>query len=292
MRITHATRVVLVIAATTILAACAGTELEDSHGMSPTGGAFNAGLYEGYLDRSQHEYDYGDYESSDLFALRARQAANGETFMPLALSGEPTSSLEGGRIIDTKMPAIGNARRDLVAVLNGTARTRAPSAAADAQVMFDCWVEESQPDHIADCRKRFNAALNNAQKSVTPARAEPAPEPEPEPMEPERITVYFGFDDATVRPGEDGKVADAAAMYEGNMDLGFSVTGHADRAGPTEYNRDLSLQRARGVRDALVARGVAPNDISVAARGESEPAVPTPDGVREQRNRRVEILVQ
>lgn len=292
MRITHATRVVIVMAATTILAACAGTELEDSHGMSPRGGAFNAALYDGYLDRSQHEYDYGDYQSSDLFALRARQAANGETVMPLTLSGEPTSALEGGRIIDSKMPAIGNARRDLVAVLNATARTKAPSAAADAQVMFDCWVEESQSDHIAECRKRFNTALNTAQKSVTPARAEPAPEPQTEAMEPERITVYFGFDDATVRPGETGKLADAAAMYEGNMDLAFSVTGHADRAGAAEYNRDLSLQRARGVRDALVARGVAPNDISVAARGESEPASQTQDGVRDERNRRVEILVQ
>jgi OmpA-OmpF porin, OOP family len=32
--------------------------------------------------------------------------------------------------------------------------------------------------------------------------------------------------------------------------------------------------------------------ITVAGRGESEPAVPTPDGVKEQGSRRVEVILQ
>jgi OOP family OmpA-OmpF porin len=54
----------------------------------------------------------------------------------------------------------------------------------------------------------------------------------------------------------------------------------------------LSLRRADSVREALMAGGIDSNAITVAGRGESEPAVPTADGVKEQANRRVEIVIQ
>jgi outer membrane protein OmpA-like peptidoglycan-associated protein len=41
-----------------------------------------------------------------------------------------------------------------------------------------------------------------------------------------------------------------------------------------------------------VRHGVDREAISIVARGESEPAVPTPDGVRKQANRRVLVRVQ
>jgi len=43
------------------------------------------------------------------------------------------------------------------------------------------------------------------------------------------------------------------------------------------------------VRDELVRNGVAAGGIGTTARGESQPLVPTADGVREPQNRRVEI---
>ena len=72
----------------------------------------------------------------------------------------------------------------------------------------------------------------------------------------------------------------------------FSVTGHADRAGSEDYNAALSIARANAVKGALAARGVADGSVSVAGRGESDPAVPTADGVAEQANRRVVIIIQ
>jgi outer membrane protein OmpA-like peptidoglycan-associated protein len=72
----------------------------------------------------------------------------------------------------------------------------------------------------------------------------------------------------------------------------ISVTGHADRTGPEAYNMALSLRRANAVGAALIAGGIAPDIITVAGRGESEPAVPTPDDVKERVNRRVEIFLQ
>jgi outer membrane protein OmpA-like peptidoglycan-associated protein len=54
----------------------------------------------------------------------------------------------------------------------------------------------------------------------------------------------------------------------------------------------LSLRRANAVKNALVRAGVRESDISVVGLGESQPLVPTADGVREAQNRRVEIVIR
>lgn len=69
----------------------------------------------------------------------------------------------------------------------------------------------------------------------------------------------------------------------------ITVIGHTDRVGSTADNDRLSLQRAQTVRDLLVKAGVDPAMITIAGRGEREPAVATADGVALAANRRVEI---
>ncbi len=70
------------------------------------------------------------------------------------------------------------------------------------------------------------------------------------------------------------------------------VIGHTDTVGTDAYNDTLSLQRAEVVRKALLARGIAAENIVVIGRGKREPMVATGAGVSEPRNRRVEILVR
>lgn len=70
------------------------------------------------------------------------------------------------------------------------------------------------------------------------------------------------------------------------------VVGHTDAVGNDAFNDALGLQRAEVVRAALVRLGVPANDVRALSRGKRELAVPTPDGVAEPRNRRVEILVR
>jgi len=71
-----------------------------------------------------------------------------------------------------------------------------------------------------------------------------------------------------------------------------TATGHTDKSGPESYNMALSLRRANAVKDALVREGVPATAITVVGKGETQPLVPTADGVREPQNRRVEIVIE
>ena len=70
------------------------------------------------------------------------------------------------------------------------------------------------------------------------------------------------------------------------------VIGHTDALGSDQVNDALARQRAETVRAELIRRGVAPENIQASGRGKREPLIPTPDGIAEPRNRRVEIFVR
>jgi outer membrane protein OmpA-like peptidoglycan-associated protein len=139
------------------------------------------------------------------------------------------------------------------------------------------------------------------------APAEAKPEPKPEPMaqpaapkpvpaapapQPEEFLVFFDFDSSRLTTEAADIVRSAAnAAKQGNY-ARIVLTGHADRAGPVDYNFGLSRRRADAVKAELVRLGVPATEITTEAKGETEPLVPTADGVPEPQNRRVEILMQ
>jgi hypothetical protein len=66
------------------------------------------------------------------------------------------------------------------------------------------------------------------------------------------------------------------------------VSGSSD-AGSPAANLRLSQRRASNVLQGLVARGIPVERFQLVAKGETDPAVPTSQGVSEERNRCVEI---
>ena len=70
------------------------------------------------------------------------------------------------------------------------------------------------------------------------------------------------------------------------------VVGHTDAVGTDAFNDDLARKRADAIRSALIARGIAASDVVAIGRGKRELLIPTPDGVAEPKNRRVEIVVR
>jgi outer membrane protein OmpA-like peptidoglycan-associated protein len=113
-----------------------------------------------------------------------------------------------------------------------------------------------------------------------------------QPSRPIRFTVQFveGKDEVT----EDSKVALDAIFAEiaKRPVPDVLVVGHTDSVGSDQFNDALSRQRAEVIRTGLISNGIAPENIVAVGRGKRELLVPTPDGVAEPRNRRVEIVVR
>lgn len=144
-------------------------------------------------------------------------------------------------------------------------------------------------------RQAMEAAVapQPAPKPMPEAKPMPAPKaaavPQPKPL-PRSFLIFFDWNRSVIRPDAQKILeAAAAAAKQGNL-VRIELTGHADRSGTTRYNQRLSLRRANAAKAALVKLGLGSQGVSVAGKGESQPLVSTADGVREARNRRVEII--
>jgi OmpA-OmpF porin, OOP family len=267
------------VAALALLAGCT-SNIDQVSMAKGTGSPFTQALtteYQAYVAEEKSEYDWGN---ADHFAQKGLMAAGGANVEP--------EDLANWDIPADKQAELAAARTRLMTALNGGARDAKPQDAARAQARFDCWVEEQdenwEDDKIAACKNDFMAAMDALEKK---AMAETMA-----PMSPANYTVYFDFDKSVINPAGQAVINDVLADAAKHAPSSVSVTGHTDRAGPEDYNMALSLRRADAVRSSLISGGIAADKITVAGRGESEPAVPTADGVREAKNRRVEIILQ
>ena len=243
---------------------------------SSNGPAFNDALTANYQKLTKMEADEQDWTDADFFGQRALQTAGGDAPGPQAIEDRDLAAEYVGDITA--------ARALLVSALENGARETNPAAAAKAQAGFDCWVQEAeeniQPVDIKWCRDWFWDGMNALEVK--------APVPKPMPAMGPWI-VYFPFDsDEITYEGqmEINKAEKAASKLKGSQML---LTAHTDTSGAEQHNLDLSARRAEAVVGTLELIGVSRDGVTASAVGESDPAVDTGDGVREQKNRRVEI---
>lgn len=143
---------------------------------------------------------------------------------------------------------------------------------------------ETQETHTASLGLRF--FLDAAAPPPPPEPLPPMLPPAPEPRE---FLVFFRFNNATLTAAALATVQQAATAATQLGTANIRIVGHADRAGSPAYNKALSMRRAQAVRKVMVREGVMASAIMLRGVGESEPLVPTADGVREPQNRRVQI---
>jgi OOP family OmpA-OmpF porin len=271
-----------------LLAACGTMDGDTIAGMENKGDAFAKSLQAGYVALGKSEVAEVDYMNGDRYYDKAIAAASGSPVLPTALSARSIPEANVGELTA--------ARQRLMTALDASARTKIPSAAARAQTMFDCWMEEQeenhQPNDISACKAGFEAAMKAVDEAMKPkmmAKPKPKPAPPPKAVVDGLYIVFFDFDDD--RPlGTSGKVIlKAISDYKLDKPKNVRVTGHTDLAGSEEYNYALSVRRAENIRAMLADGGIPANVIVTNAAGETRPLRPTADGVREARNRRVEI---
>jgi outer membrane protein OmpA-like peptidoglycan-associated protein len=107
------------------------------------------------------------------------------------------------------------------------------------------------------------------------------------------IPADAGFDTnrSEIRPGLRAVLDRFAATMNEHAVTSVQIVGHTDSTGSDSVNNPLSLARAQGTRDYLVAHGVAGNRIATAGRGEHEPIASNADAAGRALNRRVEIYI-
>ena len=248
-------------------------EIEAARVMEPQGPLFNRGLRPGYFeyaDAMWSENDYGDYWH---FAFKAVDSAEGEQVLPDLVEERELAAANAEEL------AIGRAR--LMGALGQTARKKAPIQAAVAQVAFDCWLERTEDgdptDQIEACRGQFEEALADIERSLV--------------SDVDNVyLVFFAWDQADISPVARTVLDQVQADFARGQRSRLVIAGHADRSGPADYNVRLSEQRARAVARALEQMGLPGDAMNLEWYGETDPRVPTADGVREPQNRRVEIV--
>ena len=149
------------------------------------------------------------------------------------------------------------------------------------------------PEHVHDeaMLSRARAEVHDGDVVLKIGRPEVLSHPETE-----IFTVYFGLG-KTDLAGEDlEKVREIKdrimlAYQTFGREPEVYVEGYTDSSGSWEVNYEIAHSRARSVQEILMDEGVPESWIHIADYSEEGLAVPTANGVAEERNRRVEITL-
>ena len=106
---------------------------------------------------------------------------------------------------------------------------------------------------------------------------------------PKSLVLYFDPGSTAIRHGDSALLDQAARLYRDGHPIIMVLTGGTDAVGSPEANLRISQARTATVLRGLVSRGIPAERFQLLAKGESEPTIPSPPGVTQAQNRRVEI---
>jgi peptidoglycan-associated lipoprotein len=104
--------------------------------------------------------------------------------------------------------------------------------------------------------------------------------------------VYFDYDKSDIRSDQQSSVQADAQFFNQHPNMNFTIEGHCDERGSTEYNLALGDQRASSVKNALTAAGVSANRIKTISYGKEKPFCTESNEACWQQNRRGHLVYQ
>ncbi len=268
-----------------MLTACDSTlPLRELRTAQPTGDAYQKALaadYRGFAAMKEARYDWW---TSNYFANKGLMAAYGRDVEP-----EQPANWD---IPQPQLPEFTDARGKLMQAIV-TNRSTQPEMTASGVVAYDRWVEIAHNKwdaaQIEEQRDAFFAILGKLSEvhTAVPVAATPTPQ------ESTSTILYFPLNSDRLGDSANAAMAEMVRYIQSaGSHITVNINGHTDRAGSTDYNMKLSERRAKFVMQALKNAGVPEAIMKYFAFGETDPAVPTADGVREPKNRRVEIFFE
>ena len=134
-----------------------------------------------------------------------------------------------------------------------------------------------------------------ARVTVTAPPAPPAPAPsatEEEQFAQNVKDIYFDYDKYDLRPDQTAIVQADAQWLAQHPNIKFTIEGHCDERGSTEYNIALGDNRAQAVKNALTQAGVAADRDKTISFGKEKPFCTESTEACWQQNRRAHFVYQ
>lgn len=103
--------------------------------------------------------------------------------------------------------------------------------------------------------------------------------------------IHFSYDSYAVEGASRNDLEANAKILSDRSDMKIVLEGHCDERGTAEYNMALGAERARAVKNALVALGVASSRIETISYGEEIPLDASGSESAFAKNRRVHFAV-
>jgi peptidoglycan-associated lipoprotein len=104
--------------------------------------------------------------------------------------------------------------------------------------------------------------------------------------------IYFDYDKSNIRADQQASVQADAAFLSQHPNVSFTIEGHCDDRGSTEYNLALGDQRASAVKSALTGAGVNASRIKTISYGKEKPFCMEDNEACWQQNRRGHFVYQ
>ena len=107
----------------------------------------------------------------------------------------------------------------------------------------------------------------------------------------ESSKVTFEYNKSSLTATAKQNLDKLVEVFKEYPDTNLLIVGHTDNVGSQSYNKPLSEQRAKSVRDYLVSNGIASSRLTSAGRGLEEPIADNSTADGRAANRRVEIAI-
>jgi OOP family OmpA-OmpF porin len=102
--------------------------------------------------------------------------------------------------------------------------------------------------------------------------------------------VNFEFDSAVLRDTTFAALDSIAAEFRSRQSLRAEFNGYTDSTGTAKHNLKLSGNRAKSVRDDLIARGVKPDVLSANGYGAADPVAYLAGHIDASRHQLINVL--
>jgi peptidoglycan-associated lipoprotein len=134
-------------------------------------------------------------------------------------------------------------------------------------------------------------------EAAAPAAEAPAPQPEPagsatdaNQFAKNMKDIFFDYDRYDLRADDQATLAADAAFLNAHPSIRFTIEGHCDERGSTEYNLALGDNRANAARNALVKAGLPASQILTRSYGKEKPFCTESNESCWQQNRRAHFV--